>query len=172
MDIKGFNINDLLGDDAHKRYNRLQMDPETHALTVLLEDGGKETIKDRMVEASVTVKVETGFLGPAILLVEPRTGKPIAKVTKNAVIGCSKTCDIIIPADQKSHTMSRRHAELLFQDDVIYIKDISTNGTFLATVDEPTKFVRLTKDDPTPIKSDMIVKFAAKILRLEYIEGK
>lgn len=78
------------------------------------------------------------------------------------LIGCQKSaCDMVIPQEVKTHVVSRRHAYILLKNEKAYVKDISSNGTFIGTEDlKDSDFYRLPKDTEVELKDRQIIKLA------------
>ena len=149
IETKGFNLNDLLGEDAHKSYNKVKLDLETNALTVLLEDGSEKRLDQyHVVENPISYAVENDAPAIEVVLIDPDTEEIIAKASKTVSIGCSQSCDITLVEDKKSHTISRHHASIFFLDEAAFLEDKSTNGTFIATMENPTGLICAAPNEP------------------------
>ena len=76
------------------------------------------------------------------------------------VIGFSRKCDLSVPQDAQTHTVSRFHATVTTRPDGRqFITDESLNGTFFADSEYGPK-MRLPKGCETELKDGCIVFFA------------
>ena len=73
-------------------------------------------------------------------------------------IGISKESDLVIVQDSKVHTVSRNHAVILTKNDSFYLKDLSSNGTFIGL--NPDNLFRIPKGNEVELKNNMLIKFA------------
>ena len=81
------------------------------------------------------------------------------------VIGFSRKCDLSVPQDAQTHTVSRFHATVTTRPDGRqFITDESLNGTFFADSEYGPK-MRLPKGNETELTDGRIVFFATAAYR-------
>ena len=95
-------------------------------------------------------------------LVALESGQECAIKKPVFLIGCQKNaCDLVIPQDVKNHVVSRKHAYILIKNDKAYVKDISSNGTYIGTEGmKDNEFYRLPKDTEVELKDRQVIKLA------------
>ena len=75
-------------------------------------------------------------------------------------IGCKESCNFVLEDVKGDHVISRVHAAIYLKNDTAYIKDFSSNGTFLGDKDEEKKrFMRLPKETEVELKDGICVMF-------------
>ena len=80
-------------------------------------------------------------------------------------IGISQNCDLVIDQTKENHTVSRNHATIIFKNDMFFIRDTSSNGTFTGNYLE--SFYRLPKGNEVELKNGQYVKFADQVYKFE-----
>lgn len=93
---------------------------------------------------------------------ESNEGKVI-DISKNYfLIGCGSECDFVIETDPVKHTISRKHAYIIIKNDTAFLKDMSSNGTFIG--DSLSKdFYRIPKDTEVEVRVGQFIKFSDKL---------
>ncbi|MCF0151682.1 MAG: FHA domain-containing protein, partial [Firmicutes bacterium] len=94
-------------------------------------------------------------------LVEMNTNRSFVISKALFVIGALPECDLCVAQPPETAAVSRLHALLLLKNGKAYLKDQSTNGTFLGELGMPdSDFYRLPKDTEVEIRSGQVVRFA------------
>lgn len=103
--------------------------------------------------------------------IEMKTNRSFAVCKAPFLIGALKdACDLFIQQDPEVQAVSRLHAVLVLKNGKAYLKDQSTNGTFLGELGMADKdFYRLPKDTEVEIRSGQVVRFA--IYRYIFLKG-
>ena len=106
-------------------------------------------------------RAATGELLP--VLVNVSSGEISVIHKKEFTVGFSFKCDLKLrQPDPEHHTVSRLHATLLTKEDGrVYVRDESTNGTFIGTNPKKAEsFFRLPKGNELEVKDGQYIKFA------------
>ena len=80
-------------------------------------------------------------------------------------VGISISCDLVIDQTKENHTVSRNHATIIFKNDMFFIRDTSSNGTF--TGNHLESLYRLPKGNEVELKNGQYVKFADQVYKFE-----
>lgn len=78
-------------------------------------------------------------------------------------IGIRETSDFVLLEDKRDHKASRHHATLYLKNDTCYVKDFSSNGTYIG--DREDDLYRLPKEIEVEVRSGQYIKFANKVFR-------
>ena len=115
---------------------------------------------DEYGKTQLLVEDEPESLGYTLVFAD--SGQKIAIGKPVFLIGCQKNvCDLVIPQEVKNHVVSRKHAYVLLKNDKAYVKDISSNGTYIGTEGmKDNEFYRLPKDTEVELKDGQIIKLA------------
>jgi len=98
-------------------------------------------------------------------LLDMQTGEYVEINKTVFTVGISNECDLVISQPEKKHTVSRTHASIIIKNDTIYIRDSSSNGTFVGNTEE--SFFRLPKGNAVELKNGQLIKFADVIYKFE-----
>lgn len=98
-------------------------------------------------------------------LMELSTGEYFIISKAIFTIGISKKCDLVIKQSEKDHTVSRNHASIIIKNDTTYIRDTSSNGTFVGSSED--NFFRLPKGNAVELKDGQYIKFADLVYKFE-----
>ena len=102
-------------------------------------------------------------------------GKPRLVLLKNGAefiidkpiyrVGISLSNDLVIDQNPEVHTVSRYHATIYTEGSLVYIRDTSSNGTFLSSSLNEDSFSRLIKGEDVILKNGQYLKFATEIFQ-------
>lgn len=96
-------------------------------------------------------------------LISLKTGDEFLIGKTDFRIGMAPSNDLVIEQDPITHTVSRKHAVITMDGGLVYIKDISANGTFTSLTAKEGDFVRMSKENEVILKDGMYLKFATEI---------
>ena len=166
---KGFDLFELLEEDLDEKHtiSKTVEQPENTGYLNTYEITEKTDYLDEPEESQGSLTyAEKGQEDP-IYMIDMESGYKYLVKKETVLIGCQAECDIVIQESTACHTISRKHAYLTSKNGKIYIKDISSNGTYKITGEGPNlKAVRLKKGEEEEILPNQIVKFAAKAFKI------
>ena len=90
---------------------------------------------------------------------QDENGQKMDITKKYFLVGCGSMCDLVIKTDPEKHTISRRHAYIIIKNDTLYLKDVSSNGTFIGNPKDKEMY-KLPKDTEVEVREGQFIKFA------------
>ena len=113
-------------------------------------------------------EAEFEIKGPRFVMY--KTGRIFPIKGEEMSIGHSSKCDMVIPEERRPRTVSRNHAVCIVKDGRVFIKDDSTNGTYLSsTTKRPGGWMRIPKGNEVELIDRQFVKFAT--VTFQFIKG-
>ena len=158
MSKKGFSLFDMMEGESPIA------EPFTEVIEEIAETVPIElSTEDLLANATIIVPEDT-----TIAILRDLDTDEIYRITsEKTVIGASSECDIILREEGK-RTISRNHAVLIYEGGKFFMRDISSNGTYLANLDDPLiSFKRIPKGSQMEIESGQPVKFVHKCFIFE-----
>lgn len=103
-----------------------------------------------------------------VTITDPLSKESFQGYGDKITIGCGSASDIQLKNPTEVRAISRSHAEVILDHGKVYLKDISTNGTYLHMEDGEEAYTRLKKGVPTEIKHGSLVKFASRVMLIYF----